>query len=457
MISFYLINLKRSTSAIGILVSFRGAKYRRSVGESIPVKYWNKTKKRAKVTSEFTYGNSINDTLDKWDAAALRTLSFFKEYYNPPTSASFFAQLDKEYYKDEKEEPQPMPFTDYMRVYIDRYEKVRTGITIRKYNTALNKLLEYEKSCGKKLLFEDIDIDFYNNFHLLFYEQGYADNYFGSVIKIIKQTFTEARRVDKLHTCDGIEHKDFITVSAESDNVYFNEDELLKIHRLNLTPEFLSEKYPKLTPRRILQKIESLHRVRQRFLIGAYTGLRVSDFARLGDMNIGEFIRINALKTKSNTVVPIHPVIAEILDAGFDANISVSDQKINSHIKELARLAGITEKVLLNRHIGGKVVEIYKEKCDLVSTHTARRSFATNAYKAGVPTIAIMKMTGHKKESTFLKYIKISAEENAEMLKNHPFFAGPEVPEMNAEDEAEMIRMESNEIRMMNGELDVEK
>lgn len=424
MISFYLINLKRDTSAIGILVSFRGKKYRRSVGESIPVKYWNKTKKRAKVTADFTYGNSINDMLDKWDAAALRTLSFFKEYYNPPTSASFFAQLDKEFYKDETEEPQPMTFTDYLQVYIDRYEKVRSGITIRKYNTARNKLLQYEKTTGKKLLFEDIDIDFYNNFRYWFYAQGYADNYFGSIIKVIKQAYTEARTVDKLHNCNDIEHKDFITVAADSDNVYFTEDELLKIHRLNLTPELIAKFYPKLTPRRIRQKIESLHRVRERFLIGAYTGLRVSDFARLGDMNIGEFIRINALKTKSNTVVPIHPVIADILAAGFDPTIVVSDQKINSHVKELARLAGITEMVLLNKHVGGKVVEVYKEKCNLVSTHTARRSFATNAYKAGVPTIAIMKITGHKKESTFLKYIKISAEENAEMLKNHPFFVG---------------------------------
>lgn len=453
MISFYLINLKRETSAIGILVSFRGAKYRRSVGESIPVKYWSKKKKRAKVTSEFTYGNSINDTLDKWDAAALRTLSFFKEYYNPPTPASFFAQLDKEYYKDEKDVPQPMPFTDYIRVYIIRYEKVRSEITIRKYKTALNKLLEYEKSCGKKLLFEDIDIDFYNNFQFWFYEQGYADNYFGSVIKIIKQTFTEARSVDKLHSCDGIEHKDFITVSAESDNVYLNEDELLKIHQLDLTQALIAENYPKLTPRRILQKIESLQRVRERFLIGSYTGLRVSDFARLGDMNIGEYIRINSFKSKANTVIPIHPVITEIINNGFDASVSVSDQKINSHVKVLARLAGIKEKVLLNRHVGGKVVEIYKEKCDLVSTHTARRSFATNAYKAGVPTIAIMKITGHKKESTFLKYIKISVEENAEMLKNHPFFAGKEGTEMSAEDKAELVRMESKEIRMLNSEL----
>ena len=62
-------------------------------------------------------------------------------------------------------------------------------------------------------------------------------------------------------------------------------------------------------------------------------------------------------------------------------------------------------------------------KYQLVSSHTARRSFATNAYKSGVPTIAIMKITGHTKESTFLKYIKVSAQENADMLSRHPFFA----------------------------------
>lgn len=61
-------------------------------------------------------------------------------------------------------------------------------------------------------------------------------------------------------------------------------------------------------------------------------------------------------------------------------------------------------------------------KYKLVSSHTARRSFATNAYLAGVPTISIMKITGHKTESAFMKYIKISGKENAVKLKGHKFF-----------------------------------
>lgn len=54
--------------------------------------------------------------------------------------------------------------------------------------------------------------------------------------------------------------------------------------------------------------------------------------------------------------------------------------------------------------------------------HTARRSFATNAYLAGLPPISIMKITGHKTESSFMKYIKISEKENAIQLKGHEFF-----------------------------------
>ena len=62
------------------------------------------------------------------------------------------------------------------------------------------------------------------------------------------------------------------------------------------------------------------------------------------------------------------------------------------------------------------------KKYELVSTHTARRSGATNMYIAVIPTLAIMKITGHKTEKAFLKYIKISEEENAEMLAKHCFF-----------------------------------
>ena len=64
----------------------------------------------------------------------------------------------------------------------------------------------------------------------------------------------------------------------------------------------------------------------------------------------------------------------------------------------------------------------YKPKYIRVSSHTARRSAATNMALNGTPLRDIMQITGHKSEATLLKYIKITKEENARRLKDNPFF-----------------------------------
>jgi integrase len=46
-------------------------------------------------------------------------------------------------------------------------------------------------------------------------------------------------------------------------------------------------------------------------------------------------------------------------------------------------------------------------------THTARRTFATNAYKSGVPLSAIMAVTGHASEEMLRRYLKLNTKERA--------------------------------------------
>ena len=76
--------------------------------------------------------------------------------------------------------------------------------------------------------------------------------------------------------------------------------------------------------------------------------------------------------------------------------------------------AGINAPVVMTS--GKYAREEPYEKWELVSSHTARRTACTNMFLKGIPTIAIMKISGHKKESTFMKYIKITAEENADYI-----------------------------------------
>lgn len=95
---------------------------------------------------------------------------------------------------------------------------------------------------------------------------------------------------------------------------------------------------------------------------------------------------------------------------------------MNVYIKELGQIAGLDEQIEVVSTKGGKRIREVFRKFELITTHTARRSFSTNAYLNQIPSISIMKITGHKTEKTFLKYIKISQEDNANKLLDHPYF-----------------------------------
>jgi len=56
-------------------------------------------------------------------------------------------------------------------------------------------------------------------------------------------------------------------------------------------------------------------------------------------------------------------------------------------------------------------------KYNWVTSHTARRSFCTNEFLAGTPVFLIMKISGHKREKDFYRYIRVTPQEAAERIK----------------------------------------
>ena len=132
----------------------------------------------------------------------------------------------------------------------------------------------------------------------------------------------------------------------------------------------------------------------------------------------------NSKKTGNRVIIPIRAELQAILDKYDNRLPTAYEQKVNKYIKEIAREAGIVDMVEVSYVENGEKKSHLVEKCELVKTHTARRSGATNMYLAGIPTIAIMKITGHKTEKEFMKYIKITEEQTAIELMNHPYFAG---------------------------------
>jgi integrase len=129
-------------------------------------------------------------------------------------------------------------------------------------------------------------------------------------------------------------------------------------------------------------------------------------------------------KTDTPVDIPIAPELDTILKKHDYSIPEVSEPVLNRNIKTIARQAGIDAPVQVVEYKNGLKTYVTKEKCTQVTTHTARRSGATNMYKAGLPSLSIMKITGHTTEKAFLRYICIDREENAEMLYENKFFGG---------------------------------
>ena len=135
-------------------------------------------------------------------------------------------------------------------------------------------------------------------------------------------------------------------------------------------------------------------------------------------------LKVRTEKTDEEVIIPLHPVAKSILEKYNGTPRLISNQKFNEYIKDVCEIVGLNETITLTRTCGGKKMRITKPKFKFVSSHTARRSFATNAYKAGVPTLAIMAITGHRTEKVFLKYVKVTKEEHANLVSQHGFFRG---------------------------------
>ena len=147
---------------------------------------------------------------------------------------------------------------------------------------------------------------------------------------------------------------------------------------------------------------DRLNQVKDIFLFSCFTGLAYVDVKKLSRKNIGfgvdgeKWIFINRTKTDTRSNIPILPIAAFILEKYEDHPQVVnqdkllpilSNQKMNSYLKEIADACGITKELTF---------------------HIARHTFATTVTLSnGVPIESVSKMLGHKNLKTTQHYAKI--------------------------------------------------
>lgn len=430
--NFYLREkTKDGETPIILFISFNSSRLKYSTGKAIHPKFWNESDQLARQVKEFPLGKELNLNLKfKKGTAEKEFESLCNELQRPPSTEELKKRLDEvlnpsETISETERENRPPTFLELFKRFIQDSE---TGIrltasgkrfdkrSIQKYNTTYSVL----ETFGKKyhLTFETIDKNFYTKFvdflNKPIYgkdkeviKKSYSLNNVGKYIQVVK-TFLNYATENGYNSNLYYQTKQFKAHKVAGFSIYLNESELTDLYNLDLSlqPHF--------------------ERVRDLFIVGCWTGLRFSDFTSIKPENIkGDFLHIKTFKTGEPVIVPIHQMVKSIMAkySGKYPNSlppAIANQKMNSYLKEIAKkVDSLKVPVEVEGIKGGLKVTSTKYKWELVTTHTARRSFATNVYKSGFPAISLMKITGHRSEKSFLLYIKVTPEENAQKLLEH--------------------------------------
>jgi integrase len=230
-------------------------------------------------------------------------------------------------------------------------------------------------------------------------KQGYITGLLSLVKSMAKKAGVSGYAID-------ISYEDVTVDDEESFSVYLSLNEITRIYFFKGLTKYQA-------------------RIRDLFVVGCMTALRFSDYSTLTRDNFSkDYITKITKKTGKKVILPIHDYVREIFTR-YDGEISpgITNQHFNRYIKKICNLVGLNEQITFNYTKGGKLITETKEKWELITSHTARRSAATNMYLTGrLKTYEIMSLTGHTTEKSFFRYIRVTGEDISKHLAGDNFF-----------------------------------
>lgn len=394
----------------------------------VTAKYWSDDHKKPKLkdialkNQQTEINNTIN-LIDNYLSDALLLIDIEKVskdwlknqmdlYYNPPQEA----------------EELPTELLKYFDYFMEVKKNEITIGTQKKYNVSKHLLERYQKTLNHTIKISDINDKFKLDFENYCLKNNYALNTISKDLRTIKTVCNHAKHngITTSHQLDRIK-----TPQHKTEKIYLTFDELEKIE--NIDKRRLNDNYDN---------------AKDWLIISCYTGQRISDFMRFDKSMIRyeknkqgiskPFIEFTQVKTDKVMTVALHPKVIEILEKrNGDFPKTISDPKYNLFIKQVCRIAGITEKIK-----GSKLTDLNKEeetekkpkgkddvkqyrkevgmfkKWELITSHIGRRSFATNFYGT-IPTTYLINVTGHSTEAMFLNYLGKSNKDLAMEITNY--------------------------------------
>jgi site-specific recombinase XerD len=318
-----------------------------------------------------------------------------------------FLQLFKRFVRDSKNGKRLQP----------NGKRISKG-TISNYSNTLNLLTAFSRNklfilrirSIRKLTVREIESErnywkkFYKNFSEYLYDdlQCY-DNYVGQCFKSVKTFFSYLNK--ELGITTGDFHRLF----------YIRKEE---IAIFTLMPEELNfliydKSFEESLPRR-------LREAKDFFVFGCTVALRVSDLISLLKQNVrvineNYYLAVRSKKTATDSLIKLPRYAVEIILKYKKQKRKLlpdfNSSNLNNYIKQLVEKAGLTHEVYLTRERRGiSVMQFHQGKpfrfCDVVSTHTMRRTAITTMLCLGMPEQLVRNISGHAPNSKeFYRYV----------------------------------------------------
>jgi integrase len=411
------------------VIRYKAQRLKYYTSEKINPKYWNNKKgtdKYQRAKKSFAEASEFNARLDN---IATTVKNVFRKYQNEngnlaPTTETLKKLLDVEFGRT----------TETAKTFMSFFEEIialsKSGVrlhpktgrpispnTIKTYTTTLKHLTAYQLARKQEITFNTIDLVFHSDYTDFLMNGQWQNtktkkwepinlsiNARAKDFQIIKMILHEAT-YRGLNKNMAFKNPRFATIRESADNIYLNEDEIKELEDLDLTAD------------------KKLDRVRDLFLTLYYTGQRFSDYQNICNATIttnkeGEqYLAITQAKTNNSVQIPVNDKLKTIIEKyGGKLPKGYTNQKVNEYLKDIGKkLKCLQQNISIACPTQGNTkVYITTPKCEQLTTHTARRSFATNEYKAGMPIVYIMAITGHATEKSFRAYIKASSMELAQ-------------------------------------------
>ena len=269
--------------------------------------------------------------------------------------------------------------------------------TLRQRKMLGSWLAAFEKDRGELLDPTTYDLATHDRvLHFLRFDRNLAQNTIASVVRGLKVLLRWCRE------------ERGITVPVELRKLQGKHADILKMW---LTADDLTALATAVLPAHLV-------RVRDVLLFCCYTGLRYSDVwalqpGNLHEWNGGRVLRLIQTKTRTSVSIYLTEAAGAIIDKyagdGERARLRpvLANQVMNRHLKQVGKYAGLTAPVVLAERVAGQMVKKSVPKYELLTSHTARHTFATQSLLRGMPVEVLQKVMGHAKIQTTLLYAKV--------------------------------------------------